>query len=184
MLLCTQAGSVSFKGQCSGSYRYSTPCPTPALLEPDQHHGTPTHTPLSTSIVPKTASSFLSSYHHPPLSPGAIVQKNRHQTPLCSLPPVWHDHSSSLSMKTAGYVLLSSCVGPVCSWDTVESSSTSTEAADLIEGLEGIRSPCWPAIPQSVAFLRRQQLEWLLCSSYIVATLMSPLCFWGSLVLG
>lgn len=72
---------------------------------------TPTRTPLSTSIVPKTASNSLSSHHHPPSAPGAIVQKNRHQAPLCSLPPVWRDHSSSLSMKTAGYVLLSLLCG-------------------------------------------------------------------------
>lgn len=63
------------RGAVLCSCRRSLP-PTPALLEMDQegghgdqHYGSPTHTPLFTSIVPETVSSSLPSHHHPLLVP-------------------------------------------------------------------------------------------------------------------
>lgn len=126
----------------------------------------------SAPIVLETASCILSkSLPIPPAPPSAIVQKNRHQAPLCSLPPVWCDHSSSLSMKATGSMCGTILQPSRCALgETVGSSQHITEGAALLEGLQDMR----PLLASAMASQKGCLLEWLLCSSYIVVTYHWP----------
>lgn len=144
----------------------------------------------SVPIVLETASSILSkSLLLPPAPPLAIVQKNRHQAPLCSLPPVWCDHSSSLSMKATGYMCGTILQPSRCALgETVGSSQHITEGADLLEGLQDVRPLLASAIasdhglPEGVS-TGMATMQFLHSGDLPLATLTS-LCFWGSLSLG
>lgn len=155
MCSCAQQ-AASFQGLlCSGPCRHST---TPSHLEKDrkadsdQRHGLP-YTPVHLHSS-EAANSSLPHPRCPPLISRDHLQKNMHQAPPCSVPPEWQNHSSFLSVKAAGCMLLSFLCGATlqashCSTggDSWGPASTSSKAVPLLRGTYPA-DPCLPWLPE------------------------------------